>query len=606
MRFIHIPEDERFRSPRGAAATGTSLFLSLIIEGAPEGCFPVLTLTRKFRDEECSGSYYPKTASPNEENGAICYRFEPGPAAFSKPGTYYYDFSAGDESSGTAGRITVYEPGVTVPEWFKDGVIYQIFPDRFAYAADPDVVPKPDAYMYPSFDIHPHYTKNDGGEVTKWDFFGGNLSGISSKIDHIRGLGADIIYLNPVFESVSNHRYDTADYEHIDGLLGGDAAFSRFTEKISENGIRLILDGVFSHTGRRSRYFEAAKRGEKPYCDWYDFREDGSYDCWWDVLDLPCVKELEPTYLDYTVKGKDSIVRRWLRAGASGWRLDVADELPDEYLEALFSAVKEEKPDAVIFGEVWEDGTDKVSYGIHRSYFTVPELHSQTNYPFRKRLLEFFEGNVNAGDISSAFFSDSVNYPPEVYYSLVNMTGSHDVERLFTHLKQITRGDERLARGLVKAYSLIQFCFPGVPLIYYGDEICMEGGTDPDNRRFFDWNSSNFDMAGWFSDLSAIRSSHEELRSGSISFIDAGENVFAFRRYFPEKSDRSRELYRLDRADPVKVDLRPLDSPKGLLCASDRFGRGPEFILKALENYIESGYNILKQADGYAILLELY
>ncbi|MBO4326745.1 MAG: glycoside hydrolase family 13 protein [Clostridia bacterium] len=584
--FLHDPADEAYRRPLGALPAGTCAELFVKIRPADtDAGKPLLFIRRRFRNEDSRAEFLPDHEA--REGEYIVFRFTLGTDVLSAPGVYYYGFSIGGECAKEAGRITVFDPGMRVPEWFKNAVIYQIFPDRFAIGDDPGVVPKKDAVMYGSTECVPEYSKNADGEVVRWDFFGGNLSGIIGKLGYISGLGADTVYLNPIFESVSNHRYDTADYEHVDGLLGGDKAFGRLADSMSDNGMRLILDGVFSHTGRNSRYFKAALRGRKPYSGWYDFRPDGSYECWWGVKDLPCVKELDPSYFKYIVKGRNSIVRRWLRAGASGWRLDVADELPDEFLEELFKAATEERSDAVIFGEVWEDGTDKVSYGVHRSYFTKHELHSQTNYPFRERLLKFLEGSVNAQDISCLFRLDSVNYPPEVYYSLVNMTGSHDVERLFTYLKRITRDDARLAKGLVKAYSLVQFCFPGVPLIYYGDEICMEGGTDPDNRRFFEWDKADPDTVRWFSDLAKLRRDEPVLRSGKISFIDAGDNVFAFRRY-------------CGLCCPVSAS-----DPQGFICAVDRFGRGPEFIIGALEKQTGLGYNILKQADGYAVLLKM-
>ena len=586
MRFFHDPASDEYRCPRGAVATGSAVFLRFRVEDCADPARLSLTLTRRFREE---------VSEVSVESAAVCgglYGFRIGEEVLSAPGVYFYGLRCGDEMTGNIDRITVYEPGLKAPEWFKNAVIYQIFPDRFAISEDPRAVPKENAFTYESVNDRPEYIKDADGEVVRWDFYGGNLKGIADNLSYVESLGADTVYLNPVFEAASNHRYDTGDYEHVDGLLGGDAAFSELVQKMDLRNMRLILDGVFNHTGRRSRYFEAAKRGEAPYADWYNFRSDGTYVCWWDVADLPCVKELEPSYLEYIVTGRDSIVRRWLRAGASGWRLDVADELPDEFLEALMTAATNEKPDAAVFGEVWEDGTDKVSYGIHRSYFTKHELHSQTNYPFRERLLKFLEGSMSAGQISGLFLEDSIHYPPDVYYSLVNMTGSHDVERLFTYLKRITRGDGRLAAGLLKAYSLVQFCFPGVPLIYYGDEICMEGGTDPDNRRFFNWSRAGGDMCAWFSGLAELRRSEEALTGGSISFIDGGDNIFAF--------------------------SRAGNNGKCFLCAVDRFGRGPEFILDRLElnvnvNRIKTSldfagdfrYNILKQADGYAILLKI-
>jgi glycosidase len=595
MIFSHDPRDSFFRDPPSAVTVGREVTLTVCVSdftgrgcesecgGGGGGFEPAegdiaLRLVRKFRDEVDELDLSPAEICFDPENDRIVLRFVVGGDVLARPGVYFYSVKAGDEESPELGRITVTDRKSKVPDWFKDTVIYQIFPDRFAVGEDSRVVLKHNSFMYATRDDRPLYVKDDTGEVIRWDFFGGNLKGVLDRIGYIKRLGAGTVYLNPIFESVSNHRYDTGDYEHVDGLLGGDGAFRDLASGLSENGMRLILDGVFSHTGRESRYFRAAKAGVEPYVNWYIIRDDGTYECWWDVDDLPCVNETEPSYFDYTVKGPDSIVRRWLRAGASGWRLDVADELPDEYIEAIREAASEARPDSVIIGEVWEDGTDKTSYGVHRSYYTKAELDSQTNYPFRKRLLDFFSGKAGSDEISGMFSMDTVNYPRDIYYSLVNMTGSHDVPRLFSCLKEIARGSGALAKGLLKAYSLIQFAFPGVPLIYYGDETCMEGGPDPDNRRFFTEKSDSVDIVSWFSELAAMRRDEAVFRSGGIRFIDTGDvNVFAFCRF---------------------------DGGREMICAVDRFGRGPGFIAGTVEKSAGMKYNVKKQADGYGLLLE--
>lgn len=615
MIFCHDPYDRFFRDPQGAVCAGADVLVRVCINklyGFGVGSesvadtVPVLSVKRKFRSEENHFTLLPF----KQKDGTLEYIIDGD--ILSRPGIYYYCISFGSENH-ELGRITVTDDERIVPEWFKNNIIYQIFPDRFAAGDDPRVVMKPDSYMYDSKNAIPSYTKDEKGNVLKWDFFGGNLQGISDNVSYLKRLGVGTVYLNPIFESVSNHRYDTADYEHVDGLLGGDGAFRDFIDVMSENGIRVILDGVFSHTGRESRYFKAALRGEKPYSDWYRFKDDGTYECWWGVEDLPCVNEMDPSYLEYTVTGNNSIVKRWLRAGASGWRLDVADELPDEYIEAIHKAARDVKKDAVIIGEVWEDGTDKVSYGIHRSYYTIGELDTQTYYPFRERLLDFYSGKKDSFEIAELFRADSVNYPQANYFSLVNLTGSHDVPRLFSCLKEITRGETGLAKGLLKAYSLIQFSFPGVPLIYYGDEVCMEGGTDPDNRRFFSVDGDNDGkMRSWFSELSSLRLRESVLRDGRIRFVNTGDpNVFAFERYGCGKEF----LFASDRfgrgADfilNVLRDLEKVDAPVAASADAEHTVTGCEVAghngTKYVEKHSVSYYNIIKQADGYAVLLE--
>ncbi len=603
MSYFHDPLIPGDRLPAGAVTAGNTVRLRLRADlpCPADNAGVTLKLTRRFRSE--SEEFILACAEARAD--ALFFELDGG--VLGRPGVYFYDFcvSEGEETSVIPGdRITVTEPGLDVPEWFQDTVIYQIFPDRFAVGADAGANFKPGSFVYASLSDPPMYIKDSGGEIIRWEFYGGNLEGIRNELDYIQGLGARTIYLNPIFESASNHRYDTGDYEHVDGVLGGDAAFDRLSADMDARGMRLILDGVFSHTGRHSRYFQAALAGKLPYRDWYSFREDGSYQCWWDVLDLPCVNELDPSYLDYTVRGKDSIVRSWLSRGASGWRLDVADELPDAYLEELRKAAIETKRDAVIFGEVWEDGTDKVSYGVHRSYYTAPELHSQTNYPFRKRLEAFFAGGMSASLLARAFALDALHYPAANYYALVNMTGSHDVARLYSVLLETAGCDAGAARGLMRAYSLIQFCFPGVPLIYYGDEICMEGGTDPDNRRFFDrgaLSSADVGTAGamhdWFAGLAELRASDPALRTGAVSFRGVNDDIFAFMRIARGADTAPDAVLR-------PYELTACASGHGYLCAVDRRGCGSESILSALELPPEFGYNIIRQADGYGVLLK--
>ncbi len=579
MIFVHDPGDVRFRDPEGAVVTGSRVTLRVRV--TPDGgTAPVLTVTRLFRTEKQDF----KISHAGCSDGLFEFVLEP--SFLSRPGVYRYGFGCGGEYSGEAGRITVYVPGNEAPAWFKKAFIYQIFPDRFAVGKSGKAAPKEGSFIYDSFSALPEYIKDEKGEVIRWDFFGGTLEGIADNLGYIRSLGADTVYLNPVFSSVSNHRYDTADYGHVDDMLGGDEAFYDLVNRMNGEGMRLILDGVFSHTGKESLYFKKALRGEKPWADWYRFREDGTYDCWWGVEDLPCVNELQPDYLEYTVTGENSIVKRWLRAGASGWRLDVADELPDEYLEKLFEAAVSEKPDAVVFGEVWEDGTDKISYGVHRSYYTSGELHSQTNYPFRNNLIAFFEGSSSAREITAAFSGDRMNYPPDVYRSLINMTGSHDVPRLFSVLLGIVRGDRRLAKDLLRTYMMIQFTFPGVPLVYYGDEICAEGGADPDNRRFFDMeateSSEGSAMRGWLAGMARLRREAPEILEGEIRFINAGDNIFAYERSF---------------------------GGSRIVLVADRFGRGfgsgedAAEGRRALESACSAGYNIIAAAGGYGLLV---
>lgn len=391
--------------------------------------------------------------------------------------------------------------------------------------------------------------------------------------------------MNPIFEAQSNHRYDTADFLKIDGLLGGDEAFDELIGKAAQWDVRVILDGVFNHTGKHSNYFG---KEDPQYADWYNFHPDGTYDCWWGVTDLPATNKNSKSYVDFIADSDDSVVRFWSRRGISGWRLDVADELPDSLIQKIRAAAEAEIPEPVILGEVWEDASNKISYGERKTYFTGRELHTHTNYVFRDTILAFLEGRIPAARAAAVFETIRENYPAHNFFAQVNMTGSHDVERLMTVMLRISREDRRLARDLVKCFSLLQFASPGVPLIYYGDETCLEGGADPDNRRTYPWNRQDGEMIAWFRGLAALRKACRGLVRGDAFYAAAGEgNLFAVLRR------------------PCKEDERHY------LTLCDRFGRGREFLERSLaemtegiEILKEKRYIIRKEAGGYAILAE--
>jgi 4-alpha-glucanotransferase len=268
-------------------------------------------------------------------------------------------------------QLTVYKAG-KMPAWLYGGMIYQIFPDRFFNPYNEALAKKPDSLLHDDWYRRPLYARDRAtGEILAYDFFGGNLDGVTAKLDYLEDFGVRLIYLNPIFLSVSNHRFDTADYERIDPLLGDEAAFRRLCREAAARGIRIMLDGVFSHTGSDSRYFNkegsykelgAFQSKFSPFYSWYRFvNYPHEYESWWGIGNLPNVDELNPDYLYYIIEAKKSIAARWLKAGASGWRLDVADELPTEFIRLLRSRMKRDDPESFLLGEVWEDASHKVA-----------------------------------------------------------------------------------------------------------------------------------------------------------------------------------------------------------------------------------------------------
>ena len=415
-------------------------------------------------------------------------------------------------------QITVYDPGYTVPEYLRTGVMYQIFPDRFCRQRVPQT-DRTNCVVHENWEDTPlkRVMQIPDKDNFALDFFGGTLNGIAEKLDYLRDLGVTVLYLNPIFEARTNHRYDTGDYTKIDPFLGTQKDFERLCEQARAKGIRIILDGVFNHTGFDSLYFNAfGHYGEggayldrkSPYRHWYCFRRwPRDYKCWWGIKSLPDLNKDEPEVREYFL-GEKGIVRKWLTEGASGWRLDVADELPMDYLRELRKAARAEKPDAAIIGEVWEDASHKVTYGKMRSYCLGDTADSVMNYPIRTAVLDFMNRRNAAWDVARLIQSQQENYAPPFYYSLMNLLGSHDRPRALSLLTGEVDGDEdheplhhpvsdaQLALGkarLKEAYRLI-CALPGIPCIYYGDEAGLRGSADPYCRGTYPWGREDLEL----------------------------------------------------------------------------------------------------------------
>lgn len=555
MRIYHNSQDIEYRKPFGAAECGTHVQLRLRIEGEDKAeC--ILRLwdgEEKLYPMEKDGEFYSAELTMPDDAGLLWYMF----IVKTAEGEYFYCNNA--ESLGGEGRtlarpensfqITVYKKRKT-PEWFKEGIIYQIFPDSFARGADfekraaahREKRTKLPHIIDMDWDDEPFYMKDEKGDITKWTFFGGTLLGIAEKLSYLKELGVSIIYLNPIFEAASSHRYDTADYMQLDIGLGDDESFGELIRRADELGMKIILDGVFSHVGRDSRYFDgygsfggngAFNKPDSPYSDWFKKGEDGEYSYWWGVRDLPNADKESESYRSFIYKGEDSVVRHWLKKGIKGWRLDVADELPDSFIEGIRSAMDEEDEDSVLIGEVWEDASNKISYGGMRSYFSGDELNSTMNYPFRKAFTEYLTGKSDAKLLSRRMMSLAENYPPENFYSAMNLIGSHDRTRILSLLGAADEETPKLdcdKRSLaVKKLKLLfeaQMLFPGVPSIYYGDEAGLEGLNDPYNRAAFPWDKPDEEIYGALRFAADLRREYKLLRSGSFKCEAPEDNLY--------------------------------------------------------------------------------
>lgn len=551
MKVVHNSQNLKYRKPFGAVKTASKVTLSIEADLCEE---VILNLTlfngekKSFKmtllgENQGRGAYHSEIFL--EEPGLVNYYF----TLKSNGETFYYGNN--EEVLGGIGKlytekpkpyqITVYKD-FKVPCWYKEGMIYQIFVDRFFNGNEKGIVnnPKKKSFIYGDWYDEPMYVRTKEGRIARWDFFGGNLEGVIKKLPYIKSLGVNIIYLNPIFEAASNHKYDIADYKTIDPMFGDEEKFKELCDKAKQLDIRIILDGVFSHTGSDSIYFNkygnykslgAYESPESPYYKWYRFSEyPDKYECWWGIDNHPNVEELEESYVDFIIKDEDSVISKWMKAGAWGWRLDVADELPDEFIALIKSRMKEIKEDSVLIGEVWEDASNKISYGYRRKYVFGEELDSITNYPFRSMVIEFLLGNISADKFIKRFMSLKENYPEESFYGAMNLLGNHDTERILTRL-----GEGEKAIRLLKLATAIQMCLPGVPLIYYGDEAGLTGGKDPENRKTYPWERENQEILHWYKKISAYRSGLEVLKKGDISFIELNENVLCFLRKYEKE-----------------------------------------------------------------------
>ena len=460
IRVIHNSQDANYRYPFGAVKLGEIVKLRLEVN---KKCNVHLVLINFFNNQIDMQMNESFNQGVSEQ---FCYEIEIDTTNMLGTIFYYFNiqcegrhlmYGNNIECLGGIGQvyysypksyqITVYNES-KVPQWYKEGIIYQIFVDRFCNGNPSGKVlnPKKNSFIYGNWTDTPMYIRKSNGEVARWDFYGGNISGVRKKLNYLKNLGISIIYFNPIFESPSCHKYDISDYEKIDSMFGTNEEFKYLCDDAEKLGIKIILDGVFSHTGSDSRYFNkfnnykevgAYQSLQSPYYRWYRFSDYPKvYDCWWNFDNMPNVDELNPSYLDYIIRNKDSIVRRWIAVGASGWRLDVADELPDEFIKLLKQAMREEKSDSVLIGEVWEDASNKISYSKKREYLLGYELDSVTNYPLRKLIMEYSKKEISADYFIKIYKSLLENYPPENFYSTMNMLGTHDTERIFTILNE--------------------------------------------------------------------------------------------------------------------------------------------------------------------------
>ena len=594
--ILHDSHLIEYRTPFGAVCVGEEIVLSLRFAQA-------LNATARLRlwiddaeriiDGQRTGDSLRFAFTP-AKTGLVWYSF----LLHAPNGTKWY----GAKNPGLGGigalydyappswQITVFERAFNTPERFRGGLAYQIFPDRFARSARDDgsrygyqlALGRP-LYRHESWDEPVLHEALPGAkDYDPCDYYGGDLAGIEGKLPYLKELGVTCIYLNPVFEAASNHRYNTADYRRVDPMLGGDDALASLAEAAGAMGIELMLDGVFSHTGDDSVYFDrrgvysgdgAYRTKASPYSPWYEFYAwPESYRCWWGFKSLPEVRENEPGYRDFI----GGVLDRYAAMGLTSWRLDVADELPDDFIAFLRERVKRNDPQGMLLGEVWEDASNKQDNGCRRAFVDGRELDGAMNYPFRAALCDFILMRTDACGLCLRLNSLRENYPKPFYEACLNMLSSHDTVRIYTvlsgapHRDALTREEQAhytmrpdaAARGRARQIlaATVQFAYPGVPCVYYGEEAGLSGMADPFNRAPYPWGNEDGHILSRYRLLAKARLENPSMREGLCGFFAPDEDVFAMLR----TRDESCALVLINRSEQAKqVSVRAADFDTG-------------------------------------------
>ena len=549
MSCLFNSYDPYFKQPFGAVRAGQTVHLSLCIPEELGYVDPHLVLQKEGK-YDVPVHYRMKFdgQTPHQNHFSV-------DVVLGDPGLYFYYFDLYTDfrrivrgadncgvvswQEGESWQITVYEPDFQTPECIKGKVFYQIFPDRFCEGIENKPMPFPDRLYQADKHAEPFWQPNETGGHLNEDYFGGDLEGIRIKLPYLREMGVDYLYLNPIFEAHSNHRYNTADYLNVDPLLGTNEEFEVLCREAAKYGIGIVLDGVFSHTGSDSLYFNregrygpggAYRDRNSPYRSWYDFDSGyvGGYRSWWGFETLPEVEEEDPSYGNF-VCGKGGVIDTWLGLGASGFRLDVADELPDDFIEKIRAAVKAHGEDKLLIGEVWEDATTKEAFDHRRTYLLGKGLDSVMNYPVREAILNFVMGKTSASTFVRLIHHQEEVYPAQFRYALMNLVGSHDRCRALNILagrecQELSKADQQHVHLNVEEYELAvrryKLCIdllcalPGCATVYYGDEVGLTGCHDPWNRRAFPWGREDKSLQKYVANKLRHRQESDLLRLG--------------------------------------------------------------------------------------------
>ncbi|MFO7320861.1 MAG: alpha-amylase family glycosyl hydrolase [Chloroflexota bacterium] len=658
--LLHDTHDDLYRTPGGAVPLGANVTLRLRaatgnLDSATVRVFRTLDNTQNLVPMQVVAStpegydFWEATITLPDQPTVVYYRFlltKGSETLFYEENTYrdgnYFEAAEGgpgavyEQSQDLSFQISVYDPDFTTPEWMQNAVIYQIFPDRFRNGDRSNDPVDGSFVFYDELPLIFHETWNEppvdgrrekapsGADYFNSDFFGGDLAGIIEKLDYLAGLGVTAIYLNPIFEARSNHRYDTVDYLKIDPLLGDLETFRRLVQEADKRGIRLILDGVFNHMSSDSPFFDrynrflttgACESTTSPWRRWFFFvppREGQPSPCvntlngaryytsWAGFDTIPKINSELGEVRRYFFLDQNSVALTWGAEGIGGWRLDVANEIDggrnpaETYWEAFRNIVKRQNLDTIIIGEYWNDASE---------WLLGDEWDSVMNYRFRRAILGFARGTDYTDNdgliwgLTPSEFIDAIraveeDYPRPAYLALMNLAGSHDTSRLL----YVVDGDIRRQQ----LAALAQFTLPGAPTIYYGDEIALDAPSlpdpngvvqdDPYNRAPYPWEDTEGDhypppneaMLAFYQTLGTLRNRNSALRTGDLIPLaaDDDQGILAYLRTDRDTgdialvafnvSDEPRDVVlNLDGLVPANTELRPVFAGATLTAAGD-------------------------------------
>lgn len=538
MNIKYNPWEEEYKKPFGAVKSGTEVTFTVEIFDTNVNQVQIC-LVEDFSHKENIIDLIPKQKSTKYQTTLTL-----------TTGLYYYHFIIRSNVNGqeqiiyfgkngiteinklSKYQLTVFEKDVSKVKWYQNGICYQIFPDSF-YTLQSGFLTentKKDILIYGNKQDAPVYAKNSNGDILRWTFYGGTLKGIIQKIPYLKSLGIDCVYLNPIFQSTSTHRYDTDNYFKIDDLLGSEKDFDQLVQAFHKNGIHLILDGVFDHVGVNSYYFNKAgtygmnqgafQSKQSRYYPWFTFNHyPDDYQCWWGVKNMPQIKKDNQDFHNF-IAGTKGVINYWTEKGVDGWRIDVADELTDEFISEIRQRLAHFS-NKILIGEVWEDASNKVSYNRRRKYVLGNTLDGSMNYPLREGVVNLLN-NQQVSQTALNWMQLYENYPRNYMLNCLNNIGTHDTERIMTVLK----GD--LAKMEI-AVGLL-FMFPGVPCIYYGDEVGLEGEKDPANRAYYPWGKENWQVFKIYKKWIKRRKRSIAMQRGEMT-IFVSENIIGIVRY---------------------------------------------------------------------------